>query len=59
MIAFWWVPLKWALDSERKACEKTQTCQICDVTSTGAPYNCRPDPQFGKKLTIRKDGISH
>jgi hypothetical protein len=55
LICFWWVPLYYETQAERNACEKTQTCEVCDVTSTGAPYNCRPDPQFGKNVTIRRD----
>ena len=44
LVCFWWVPLYYAVKSERNACEKTETCEVCSVTSTGFPY-CKPDPK--------------
>lgn len=55
LVCFWWVPLYYAEKSERDACEKTETCEVCEVTSTGFPYHCVPDPKFGKNVKVRRD----
>src|SRR5271170_2677391 len=55
LVCLWWVPLALLTQSDRRACEKTETCEVCKVTSTGFPYDCVPDPKFGKNVTIRKD----
>jgi hypothetical protein len=55
LVSFWWVPLYMIAKSERDACEKTETCEVCSVTSTGFPYDCKPDPRFGKNVKIRRD----
>ena len=55
LVCFWWVPLYLAGKSEREACEKTETCEVCSVTSTGFSYDCKPDPKFGKNVKIRRD----